>query len=195
MDERLDRQRFLRRAGLGSIALASLPALTDNAFAAAQTFGQPVFFHYYSLSKAAVVNGVAHAVAMSGSGRVTHNDVLASGSYTHFDLAAAVPKPAITSGTWKAKRFLSLHLTGTWGTLAGGVLDMEIELQQVSPSPAVIPATLEIVANIGSADLFVAGKDVGFTLTIPGADYGPFESFGPFPLAEGLAVFSLGHES
>ena len=195
MDEGVDRKSFLRRAGLGSIALASLPALTEDASAAEHVFGRPVYFHYYAFSRAAVVVAVVHAVAMSGSGRVTHNNVVASGSYVHFDFATPVPKAVISTGTWKAKRFLNLHLTGTWGDLAAGVLDMEIELHQDSPSSAVIPATLEIVSNIGSANLFVPGKDVGFTLTIPGADYGPFKSFGPFPLAQGLTVFSLGRES
>ena len=195
MDERINRKRFLRRAGLGSIALGAFPALAEAAPAAERTFGRPIFFHYYAFSKAAVVAGVAHAVAMSGGGKVTHNNVVASGSYVHFDFAAPVPKPVLSSGTWTAKRFLSLHLIGTWGDLAAGVLDIEIELHQDAPAAALIPATLEVVSNIGSANLFVPAKDIGFTLTIPGADYGAFKSFGAFPLAQGLTVFSLGMES
>lgn len=194
MDRGLDRKSFLKKAGLGSVALASLPALAEAASAAEATFGRPIYFHYYAFSKAAVLAGVAHAVAMSGSGRITHNSLAAGGSYAHFDLAAPVPKPIISAGTWKGRRFGSLHLVGTWGDLAAGVLDMEIDLHQDSPTPAVVPATLELVSNIGSANLFVPGKDVGFTLAIPGAEYGPFTSFGAFPLAQGLAVFSVGME-
>ena len=194
MDERLDRKSFLRKAGLGSAALASFPLLAEAASAAEATFGRPIYFHYYAFGKAAAVAGVAHAVAMSGSGRITHNSLVAGGSYVHFDLAAPVPKPVISAGTWKGRRFISVHLVGTWGDLAAGVLDMEIDLHQDAPTPDIVPATLEVVSNIGSANLFVPGKDVGFTLTIPGADYGSFTSFGAFPLAQGLAVFSVGTE-
>lgn len=193
--EAIDRKGFLAKAGLGAIGLASSGVLAEEAAAAVRSFGRPIFFHYYAFSHAPTVGGVSHAVAMGGSGRISHNDAAASGSYTHFDLEAPVPKPVLSSGTWKATSLNSLHLIGTWGDLAAGVVDLAIELHQDVPSQSVVQASLEIVSNIGSANLFVPGKDVGFTLTIPDAGYGPFTSFGAFPYAEGLTVFSVGAES
>jgi hypothetical protein len=180
---------------VGAVGVASFGALAGEAAAAVGVYGRPIFFHYYAFGRGAPVGAVSHAVAMAGSGRVTHNSVVAAGSYTHFDLNASVPKPVLSSGTWTATRLVSLHLIGTWGALAAGVIDLEVELHEDVPGTTIWPASLEIVSNIGSAGLFVPGKDVGLTLTIPGAGYGPFVSFGPFPLAEGLTVFSVGSES
>jgi hypothetical protein len=194
--ERISRRGFLAEAGVGAAAAASMSLVSGEAAAAILGFGRPIFFYFYAFSGAApTADGVTHAVAMGGSGQITHNHVVAAGSYTHFDLEAPVPKPVLSSGTWRATRLVSLHLIGTWGELAAGEVDLEIELHDVVPDKTLWAASLEIVSNIGSADLFVPGKDVGFTLTIPTAGYGPFSSFGAFPLAEGLTVFSLGSGS
>ena len=76
----LDRRSFLRRAGLGSIALASLPGLFTAGPALAR--GRAAGFNFTAISRAATIGGVAHAVNMAGSGTIEEVDVEGGGHFT-----------------------------------------------------------------------------------------------------------------
>jgi len=127
---------------------------------------------------------------MNGNGKVTPSHVGGGGSFVHFDSApsAPIPKPIIASGTWKAKRLVSFELIGTYGSVAAGIAEMEVLLVQDLPSPAVIPATLEIICNLGIAGL-LTGEEEGFILTIPDAPFGPFIPATP---PNGITIFTTG---
>jgi hypothetical protein len=183
----MNRREFLTRVGVTSIGLASLPALATPALAAPKR-GQ-MGFTFMVISFADTIDGVAHTLVMAGDGHFTSSQVVGSGIFNHLDTAApGVPKPLLAFGTWKAKRLISFELVGTYGAQVSGVLDMEINL--VPAEGPVIPATLEVICNVGFAGLFT-GEDEGVVLTIPDAPFGPFVPAVP-PL--GLTTFTIGNE-
>lgn len=83
---KMDRRKFLKEAGLGSIALGSLPVL-------AGTLARPVWaadetnFRFLSVSQAKTIGGVQHRVSISGDGKITSEEVVGGGSFNHFDNA------------------------------------------------------------------------------------------------------------
>ena len=187
----MSRREFLTKAGVGSLALASLPAL-GNTLATPASVDRPTTFRFVSNSNAPTIEGVAHRMLMNGTGMVTPLQVVAAGSFVHINNAAALPtpKPILGSGTWKAKSLLAFELIGTYGSLAAGEVEMEIHLIRAFPSSAVIPATLRMVCNLAPAGLFT-GEEEGFTLTIPGAPFGPFQPTTP---PSGLTIFATSVE-
>jgi len=189
----MNRRRFFKNAGVGSAALASLPILTETlARPARADDDNGLGFRFVCVSKAAIVGGVDHRMIMNGNGKFNGSEAEGGGTYDHFDNASAVPKTILGAGGWKAGRLLSFSLVGTYGVLAAGILEMEVKLLQESPSQAVIPATLKVVCSIGVAGLD-AGEE-GFTLTIPGVPFGPFEPFSVvpgFPFTFGITNFTM----
>jgi hypothetical protein len=180
----MNRRKFLTKAGVGSLALAALPALATPALA---DDGQ-TNFHFMTVSHAATIAGVQHFLIMAGDGHFSSSQVVGNGAFTHYNNAAPVPKPVLAFGSWKAKRFISFDLVGTYGAQASGILEMEIHL--VPKGGSVIPATLEVICNVGAAGLFT-GEEEGIVLTIPGA---PFGSFMPLVPALGLTTFTTVNE-
>jgi len=191
----MNRKEFFKTAGLGSIAAATgfLGSMAPSAFAEG---GTPVGFRFVSNSRTATVGGVRHLAQFNGDGLVTGAQAVASGSFNHVIDTSPVPKTIVASGTWKARSLIGLELIGTYGAIAAGILEMEIDL--VPSGGPVIPATLEVVCNLGAAGLFT-GEEEGFVLSIPGTDFVPGGAFGPFmpfvPVAggptSGLSVFNL----
>ncbi len=180
----MNRRKFLTKAGVGSLALAALPALATPALAAGH-----MGFHFMSVSRAATVGGVAHALVMAGDGHFSSSQVVGGGIFNHVnDAAPGLPKPLLAFGSWKAKRLISFELVDTYGAQASGILEMEIHL--VPEGGPVTPATLEVICNIGFAGLFT-GEEEGVILTIPGAPFGPFMPMVP---ALGLTTFTTVNE-
>ena len=184
----MDRRKFLKKAGLGSIAVGSLPVL-------AGTLARPVWaanqtnFRFLSVSQAETTGTVQPRVNISGDGKITPGEVVGGGSFNLFDnTPPTVPKPLLAFGTWKAKDLISFRLIGTYGALAAGILKMEIDLIPVSGLGGLVtPATVRAVCNIGAAGLST-GEEEGATLTIPGAAFGPFT-----PVAgSALSIFTTG---
>jgi hypothetical protein len=187
------RRELLKRAGVGSIGLASLPFFAK---AAAADDGQPSF-HFVSLSKANTVDGVAHRFFMAGDGRISPGHVVGGGMFFHADAnnPATPPRTLLAWGSWKAKGSSEFHPIGTYGSQAAGFLDMQINLVREFPSPAVIPATLEVVCNAGFAGLVNPGKEEGFSLEIPGTIFVEGGAGGPFePSGTGITTFSVVNE-
>lgn len=183
---KMDRRVFLTKAGLGSIALTAIPALV-NTLAAPVRAGNPTNFRFLSVSQANTISGVQHRVNISGDGEVNPAFAIGNGSFNHFDGASPVPKTLLAFGTWKAKQLISFNLIGTYGALAAGILEMQIDLLPVGG--AVTTATLKVVCNIGAAGLST-GQDEGATLTIPGTPFGPFAPVD----GSALSIFTTGVE-
>lgn len=185
----MNRRRFFKNAGMGSAAVASLPILTDTlARPARADDDNGLGFRFVSASKGAIVGAVDHRMIMNGCGKFNGSEAEGGGTYDHIDNASPVPKTILDAGRWKAGRLLSFSLTGTYGEIAAGILEMEVKLLQEFPSRAVIPATLKIVCSLAPAGLD-SGME-GFTLTIPDAPFGPFEPFFAAPgITNGLSVF------
>jgi hypothetical protein len=191
----MNRRKLLEKVGLGSLATASL--LEALATPASADDERPVNFHFLAVSQAGTVNGVAHRVTMGGDGAITQGNVVGGGFFVHWDAAPpGVPKPVLSTGSWKAKRLISFKLIGTFGVQGSGVLDMVINLVPVNGP--VVEAILEVVCNISAAGLFNPGKDEGFSLSIPGTIFVPGGAAGPFvPLVppQGISAFSVVNEN
>ena len=186
----MDRKVFLETLGVGSIAAASLPAILDTLATPAEAAGGAAgaqngyFFVSLSTDKRA---GVNHAVIMSGSGSVTSSVVSGGGSFTSFDPTTPVPRAILHAGTWVPTALNTFKVLGTYGTLAGGILEMKVELHQVLPSLATIPATLRVVCDLGPAGIDT-GEPEGYQLTIADGSFGPFTPLQPTVL--GVSVLT-----
>jgi len=157
---------------------------------------RPVGFRFVSNSRTAIVGGVRHLAQLNGDGLVTAGQVVGGGSFNLVIDTSPVPKTIESWGTWKARSLTDFGLIGRYGAIAAGTLEIEIDL--IPRGGPVTPATLEIHCNLGAAGLST-GEEEGYVLSIPGTDFVPGGTFGPFmpfvPVAggppQGLSVFNL----
>ncbi len=203
---KMDRREFLRKAGLGSVALASLPTFA-NALAKTALAQGGTNFTFLGVNRAGPAGTAAqpaHTLVMGGQGNFDPSRVAShvegGGPFFHFTApAAAPPFPLIASGTWKARLLVSYKQLGTYGVGAAGILEMVVDIFRQVPSPATIRgATLKIVCNLPPAGLENPGEIEGYTLTIPGTDFfvggtpGPFRSIPPGGAATLFSTVPLG---
>jgi hypothetical protein len=171
----MNRRGFLRKAGLGAIALGSVPVLAETlatrAFADEET---TTGFIFAAVSIAPTIDGAVHTLVMDGAGTITPSNVEGGGAFNHVNNAstAALPRPFFAQGTWKAKRLVSFDNRGQYGLFTAGVLTMDVELTRELPSRLVLPASLQIVCNIPFVPIRT-GKPEGFSLTIDGLAFLP----------------------
>jgi hypothetical protein len=179
---KMDRREFLRKAGLGSIALASMPGVLNALAAPASAQGQR-WYAFVALNKGKTVGGVDHRLVMAGAGffDAQAGTVDGGGNFIHFDNAPpGTPKPLLGVGRWRPTRILRYEkLVGTFGRVAAGVLELSVDLlPDLGPVRRIEGAILRIACNIGPAGLST-GEPEGFVLTIPGADFSPFVPLDP----------------
>lgn len=172
----MNRRGFLRRAGLGAIALGSFPVLAETFAirASADDEETTTGFIFAAVSNGPTIDGVVHTVVMDGAGMITPSNVEGGGAFDHLNNAstAGFPRPFFAQGTWKAKRLMSFDVRGKYGLFTAGVLTMDVELMRELPSRLVVPATLEIVCNIPFVPI-MTGKPEGFSLTVDGLAFHP----------------------
>ena len=180
----IERRELFKRAGIGSAALASFPALAGAAWAQDDDRGRRRFYFQALSGQAATLRG-GEAIIMSACGSVGDRSVRGGGEFVHFD-GTRIPSPDfINTGSWRATRFVSFEEIGTFGVGVAGILEMEIKLIPCE-GPAVRGATLKIVCNIGVAGLETEPfQQEGFTLTVPG-----LAPFSPFTPPAGLTFFT-----
>jgi hypothetical protein len=182
----IERRELFKRAGVGSAALASFPALAGAAWAEDDdNGGGRRRFYFQAASGQAATIGGGESILMSGCGSFSKRSVRGGGEFVHFD-GTGIPSPdVIATGSWRATRFLSFEEIGTFGVAVAGVLEMEIRLIPCE-GPAVRGARLKIVCNIGVAGLETEPfQQEGFTLTVPG-----LAPFSPFTPPAGLTLFT-----
>jgi len=194
----MSRKQFLKTAGLGSITAASVLALLGAlATSASAQDPTPVTFRFVSNSRTATVGGVRYLAQLNGEGLITRGQVVAAvGSYNIIIDTSPVPKTIVSSGTWRGTRLTDFALDGTYGAIAAGHLEIDIDL--VPSQGPVMPATLDVRCNIGAAGLTTEPYE-GYVLSIPGTDFVPGGTFGPFmpfvPVAGGppfgLTIFDI----
>jgi hypothetical protein len=182
----IERRELFKRAGVGSAALASFPALAGAAWAQDDDDDRGRRrFYFDALSGQAVTLGGGETVVMTGCGSFTRHSVRGGGEFVHFDGTKIPSTDFIATGSWRATRFLSVEEIGTFGVGVAGVLEMEIRLIPCE-GPVVRGATLKIVCNIGVAGLETEPfQQEGFTLTVPG-----LAPFSPFTPPAGLTFFT-----
>lgn len=193
---RVNRREFMRRLGVGSIALASMPAFIDMFKLPALAQGERGFV-FWAVS---ATGAPQHTVVMGGSGRFDPSKgpasaVTGGGNFFHFQPAASPPFPIVASGTWKPRLLTSYREIGTYAGVAAGIADFVIDIQRIRPSRAkFVGAVLHFVCNIGPGGL-QTGEIEGYTLSIPGTDFSAGGTPGPFrqipPGGTGLTIFQL----
>jgi hypothetical protein len=184
----LERREFLKRAGVGSAALASFPALAGTAWADDDDDdddGDRRRFYFQVVSGQTATIGGGDSIVMSGCGSFGRRRARGGGEFVHFDGTQIPSLEFIATGSWRARRVLSWVEIGAWGVGVAGVLELSVDLKPCEGSK-IRGATLKIVCNIGPAGLVTEPfQQEGVTLTVPGL--APFQPFTP-PL--GLTLFT-----
>jgi hypothetical protein len=180
----IERRELLKRAGVGSAALASFPALAGTAWAHDDDddrSGRRRFYFQSVSGQAATISG-GESIIMSGCGSFSRHSVRGGGEFVHFD-GTKIPSPDfIATGSWRATRFVSFEEVGTWGVGVSGILVIKIKL--IPCDGPTRRATLRVVCNIGPAGL-MTGEPEGFVLTVSG-----LAPFSPFHPELGLTFFT-----
>lgn len=168
----IDRRDFVRKAAVGSVAVAVSPSLV-NAFAGSARADDDEGEHDRGWWFTAVsrVGETADLVVMTGCGGFSEDDIDGGGSFLHFKGGTGPPADIVATGTWRARRLLDFSEVGEWGQLISGVLDADIRLRPVRGSR--VPATLKIVCNLAPANL-QTGLPEGYFLTVGDATFSPF---------------------
>jgi hypothetical protein len=182
----MDRKEFLKKAGVGSAALASLPALAGAAWADGEDDddGRRLRFYLVALSGVAPAITAGDSLLMAGCGSFMEGNVRGGGDFNHFDgTNFGTPDNLVATGKWRATQFLSFEEVGTWGVGVSGVLRVEIQLRPCE-GEVISGATLEIVCNLAPAGITTGGVE-GFTLDIPGV-----ATFRQFVPNIGLTLFT-----
>jgi hypothetical protein len=160
----MKRREFLKKAGVGSAAVASVPALetllASPAWARSRSGGNGFFFQVVSKSTT-----TADLMILAGCGRISASDVTGGGSFTHFTPATTTPFPIVGTGHWRAKELLHFTQLGTYGTLIAGIAEWTAVFHVLSPSTARVPVTMEVVCNIAPAGLINPGEEEGVMVT------------------------------
>jgi hypothetical protein len=179
---RIERRELLKRAGIGSAALAAFPALGGAAWASDADDGG-MRFYFQAVSGQAATIGGGESILMSGCGSFSDRAVRGGGEFVHFD-GTKIPSPDfIATGSWRATRFVSFQEIGTFGVGVAGILEIEIKLVPCD-GPVITGASLVVVCNIGPAGL-TTGRPEGYVLTVPG-----MTPFSPFHPELGLTFFT-----
>ncbi|HXF36900.1 MAG TPA: hypothetical protein VNO17_06940 [Actinomycetota bacterium] len=179
----MDRRTFLRRAGLGSIAVASAPGVV-GALATPARADDGFRFRFVALATAGDIEGVQHRLIIHGNGRFDDSSIRGFGTWAHINLAD--PDPAtnvLASGKWRPTNLVRFDLEGIYAeVLAAGVLETEVFLKRVFPEPGTFEGTLTVVCDIPPGGLDAPGN-AGIVLSIDGAPVGPFTQLA------GLTIF------
>jgi len=152
----VNRRKFLKSAGAGTIALGSLPSLAGKAWAGGDD--EQKGFHFVVVSFGPAPN----RLQITGDGTFdVEGNVEGGGSFDNFLAVPPPPDPfgSLGSGTWKARKFVSFTLPtvtapgapdATHGVFQGGILKLRADFHPVGKQKA--PATRVFAKNRGNAD-------------------------------------------
>ena len=176
LTSRTSRREFLKKAGIGSAAIAALPALGEL-LATPVLASDRIGFHLVAASKMGT-----ERVIMAGDGLLTDSEATGGGTFVHF---SSTDLSVIATGTWKAKRLNSFSRVGTpLGLGSSGIADMDIDL--IPANNERVDGNLKIFCDLPGPGRF-SGGDEGFVLTVDGKT---FEQAGV-----GASLFTLGAPS
>lgn len=157
---RTSRREFLKKAGIGSAALATLPALADL-LATPVLASDRIGFKLVAASKMGT-----ERVLMAGEGLMTDSEATGGGTFVHF---SATDLSIIATGVWKATRLRSFATVGTpFGLATSGIADMDIDL--IPANNERVEARLQIFCDLPGPGRFT-GEDEGFILTVEGKTF------------------------
>jgi hypothetical protein len=175
---RTSRREFLKKAGIGSAALATMPALGEL-FATPALASDRIGFSLVAASKMDF-----ERVILAGDGLMTDSEATGGGTFVHFSTSTGVPV-VIATGVWQAKRLHSFTPVGTpLGLGSSGIADMDIDL--IPANNERVEGRLKIFCNLPGPGRSTGGEE-GFMLTVDGKT---FEQAGA-----GASLFTFGAPS
>lgn len=177
----MNRRKFLESAGAGTIALGSSTLLAGKAWADkdCRDGDKEKGFHFVVASFP--VGGGNDRLLFWGNGTFDEDGVEGGGKFDHWQAMAGLPAPIVSSGKWKARKFVSFVLPtntapgdpdATHGPFQGGILTLKADFYPVG-QPKIKDVVLEIVCNLGPAGASTPGKDEGVYTTFQGVTFGP----------------------
>jgi hypothetical protein len=176
---RTSRREFLKKAGIGSAALATLPALGELFATPVLASGQ-VGFKLVAASKMGT-----ERVLMAGEGLMTDSEATGGGTFVHF---SSTDLSVIATGVWKVNRLRSSFTAvgAPFGLATSGIADMDVDL--IPANNERVGGRLQIFCNLPSTDgSRSTGEEEGFKLTVDG---GTFTQAGA-----GASLFTFGAPS
>ncbi len=199
----IDRRMFLKRAGWGSLALGSLPALAGSLPVwAREGREEHNGFFLVAISAAGPLPSASapqNRVVLSGCGQFGESEVRGGGSFAHFLFPGSNPPPGgeplplVTTGRWQATTLVRFDPIGDYGMLQAGTVELDIAVRLRGHRTA-LGGRIRIVCNIGAAGLST-GDAEGFTVTVFDTPFAPDGEIGPFrPIHPevGLTLLSRG---
>jgi hypothetical protein len=170
----MKRREFIKKAGLSSAALASLPVaaggLTSPAWADDDDEG--TLFRFVVVS---VTPTGSDFVAINGAGKFGDSWIRGRGSFTHWvPTATGPPFPIVAAGYWRATSLVGFETNGVYGTLESGILELGATFRATIPAPARLPAELRVVCNVGPGAL-MTGEHEGVHIHVAGFEFEPLE--------------------
>jgi len=173
---RTSRREFLKKAGIGSAALATIPALGEL-LATPVLADNRVGYHLVAASAKGT-----ERVILAGDGLLTDSEATGGGTFVHFDVSTGVAIVKET-GTWKARRLHSFTTVGTpFGMATPGIADMDIDL--IPANNQRVEGRLQIFCDLPTGN---TGEPEGFKLTVNGQTFTQVQ-----PVVVGASLFTLG---
>ena len=184
----MDRREFLKRAGVGSVALSSLPLLGERAWADSKPRIRESgkIFHFLVLS---AVPDTTDRLIIAGDGEFNAFVAEGGGSFDHFKAEGSPPLPLVATGTWTAHEVLRFKPLAKHGVFQAGILVMRATFHPQG-KPPVNNVTVKVVCNLGPAGADT-GQEEGVTVRFPGP---PPVTFEPVMPTVGVTVFSNANE-
>ena len=177
----MDRRELLKRAGLGAVALGSLPLFAANASADDEEAG----FHFLVLS---AVPNTPERLIITGDGTFGSKPE-GGGFFDHFSAVGSPPLPLVATGTWEAEEVISWTPLGTHGVFQAGILVLRATFRPIGQKP-VRNVTVEIDCNLGPAGAST-GKEEGVITILPTSPPTVFEPVNP---TVGVTIFTTANE-
>jgi hypothetical protein len=172
MTPEMDRRKFLKRAGIGTVVVAGAPMMAGMGASPAMADGEEgIGYFFAALDSAGTVRKPTSpdAFLMQGCGHFDERSghISGSGFFVHYDGSSSVsPKPIKATGFWEARRLVSFAPGPAFGVQLTGIMVADVNLFRQSPEPeGVIPAQLTVVCN-SPAIPFSTGEDEGFQLVV-----------------------------
>ena len=177
----MDRREFIKKAGVGSAALASLPVVASGLTSPAWADDEEGDTRFRFTVVSALTTG-PDLIAINGNGSFGTSSIRGGGAFTHFVPEGSPPFPIVAAGFWSTRELLSFESFGTYGTLESGILEMTIVFRVTIPGPGKVPVTAKVACNVGPGGLST-GEPEGVTLT--GSDF----EFEPLEPELGITIF------
>jgi hypothetical protein len=169
----MDREEFVKRAGVGSIGLGVLAA-APAALAKRPGFPKGNGHQHFTLvalgRTAAPVGGINHWLVLEGAGsfKPSSGHADGGGNFVHLNGSAPLPRP-IASGKWAVEDLVSYGtVVGRYGRIQASVLTLAVELHPDAGGS--LAGTLIVTCNVGFANL-LTGRPEGFELSVPGLTF------------------------